>query len=477
MNAVATGGDQHQHQQDDQNSMEQNNNNIISSSSESLPSLSPTLSYSSSSSLVKENERLRKELLLLRHEMRQMEETQNQKQHNHQNHSRPFLPTTPEDKSIDNSPTIRRIILELPVTLRNYAMMSCNNNNNKSNGSNVCNKICSSRHPQTDKSSLSTADDQETVEPPMDIEAHHSSAVGLYHRNSISKPNNSSANTNTSYSTRKTERLMDESSSSSEHSYDGDHNDDNDPLFETHALIDHSSARNSIQKNRHMKTAQTGITTEGRTSVVAGTSMIDNGNNTNRGFRQAMTFWESLVDRASWLIGLLIFQSLSSFILARNESLLQHHTVIVQFLTMLVGAGGNAGNQASVGVVRGIAVGTIHKSNARRVLVREFAMGLTLSLIIGFTGLIRAKVFAVPWLETVAITTSLFMIVAISVAVGATLPLCMEAVGIDPAHSSTTIQVVMDITGVIITVQVSSLLLDSDFHDWLVDEFNVQDRY
>mmetsp|Transcript_12340 Transcript_12340/g.24710 ORF Transcript_12340/g.24710 Transcript_12340/m.24710 type:complete len:212 (-) Transcript_12340:2373-3008(-) len=133
MNAVATGGDQHQHQQDDQNSMEQNNNNIISSSSESLPSLSPTLSYSSSSSLVKENERLRKELLLLRHEMRQMEETQNQKQHNHQNHSRPFLPTTPEDKSIDNSPTIRRIILELPVTLRNYAMMSCNNNNNKSN--------------------------------------------------------------------------------------------------------------------------------------------------------------------------------------------------------------------------------------------------------------------------------------------------------------------------------------------------------
>lgn len=264
---------------------------------------------------------------------------------------------------------------------------------------------------------------------------------------------------------------MDESSSSSEQSY-GD--DDDDPLFETHALMDHGSARN-IHKNRHKKTAQTGITAEGRTSVVASTSTIDDSSSTNRGFRQAMTFWESLVDRASWLIGLLIFQSLSSFILARNESLLQHHTVIVQFLTMLVGAGGNAGNQASVGVVRGIAVGTIHKSNARRVLVREFAMGLALSLIIGFTGLIRAKVFAVPWLETIAITTSLFMIVVISVAVGATLPLCMEVVGIDPAHSSTTIQVVMDITGVIITVQVSSLLLDSDFHDWLVDEFNVQD--
>ena len=54
-------------------------------------------------------------------------------------------------------------------------------------------------------------------------------------------------------------------------------------------------------------------------------------------------------DRAGWLVGLLILQSMSSFIISRNEKLLQQHLVIVRFLTMLVGAGGNAGNQASVG--------------------------------------------------------------------------------------------------------------------------------
>ena len=43
----------------------------------------------------------------------------------------------------------------------------------------------------------------------------------------------------------------------------------------------------------------------------------------------------------------------------------------------------------------------------------------------------------------------------------------MQFVGIDPAHSSTTIQVIMDITGVVITVHVSSFMLDSDFHDWI----------
>ena len=59
-------------------------------------------------------------------------------------------------------------------------------------------------------------------------------------------------------------------------------------------------------------------------------------------------FWPVLLDRAKWLVGLLVLQSCSSFILEENEALLQKHPVIVQFLTMLVGAGGNAGNQACV---------------------------------------------------------------------------------------------------------------------------------
>lgn len=62
----------------------------------------------------------------------------------------------------------------------------------------------------------------------------------------------------------------------------------------------------------------------------------------------SVSFGEALRDRAYWLVGLLIMQSFSGIILSRNEALLADHPVIVYFLTMLVGAGGNAGNQASV---------------------------------------------------------------------------------------------------------------------------------
>lgn len=67
-----------------------------------------------------------------------------------------------------------------------------------------------------------------------------------------------------------------------------------------------------------------------------------------------ISFNEALRDRAYWLVGLLMMQSFSGIILSRNEALLADHPVIIFFLTMLVGAGGNAGNQASV---RGTYVG------------------------------------------------------------------------------------------------------------------------
>eukprot|EP00546_Thalassionema_frauenfeldii_P004289 CAMPEP_0178910508 /NCGR_PEP_ID=MMETSP0786-20121207/9134_1 /TAXON_ID=186022 /ORGANISM="Thalassionema frauenfeldii, Strain CCMP 1798" /LENGTH=326 /DNA_ID=CAMNT_0020582763 /DNA_START=54 /DNA_END=1037 /DNA_ORIENTATION=+ len=176
---------------------------------------------------------------------------------------------------------------------------------------------------------------------------------------------------------------------------------------------------------------------------------------------RSYSFGRMVMDRAGWLVGLLVLQSMSSFIIQRNEIMLQKHLVIVRFLTMLVGAGGNAGNQASVRVIRGLAVGTIRADSASPFLLNEFSVGLFLSIILGVAGCLRAAVFLTPLLETIAITTSLVAIVLVSVILGATLPLGMKMVGIDPAHSSTTIQVLMDILGVTITVCVSGAILDS----------------
>ena len=55
-----------------------------------------------------------------------------------------------------------------------------------------------------------------------------------------------------------------------------------------------------------------------------------------------------------WLLGLLVLQSMSSIVLDFYSQLLKDHLVVTLFLTMLVGAGGNAGNQSAIKVIRGL---------------------------------------------------------------------------------------------------------------------------
>ena len=128
---------------------------------------------------------------------------------------------------------------------------------------------------------------------------------------------------------------------------------------------------------------------------------------------------------------------------------------------MLVGAGGNAGNQASVRVIRGLALETLNEQTQSAFLVRELKMAGALSVILSCVGFLRASLFHTPFLESLAVTASLSTIVFTSVCLGAVLPLILKRLGVDPAHSSTTIQVIMDILGVYIAVFVSKSMLDS----------------
>jgi magnesium transporter len=52
-----------------------------------------------------------------------------------------------------------------------------------------------------------------------------------------------------------------------------------------------------------------------------------------------------LSKRLPWLVALLLLQSFSAAILHAFDELLAKHIVIAVFIPMLVGTGGNAGNQ------------------------------------------------------------------------------------------------------------------------------------
>ena len=127
---------------------------------------------------------------------------------------------------------------------------------------------------------------------------------------------------------------------------------------------------------------------------------------------------------------------------------------------MLIGAGGNAGNQAAVKMIREIALGNSVPKLRNALLKKELVIAVALTAIVGLSGLVRSIVLShASWWESTAITVSLVIIVFSSIVLGAVLPFLMLIIGVDPAHSSTSIQVIMDILGVLLVCSVSSLML------------------
>jgi len=161
--------------------------------------------------------------------------------------------------------------------------------------------------------------------------------------------------------------------------------------------------------------------------------------------------------RCMWLVGLLVTQSFSAVVLSRFADLLLSHPNLVYFLTMLVGAGGSAGAQSAVLVVRDLAM-KLEVSKMQQVV-----MGLKISFVLALVAILRTLVSAVPVYEIVAIVTALVAIVMVSVVIGTLLPLGMDRGGIDPAHSLPVVQVLMDISGVVIVCTIGYALLDHFF--------------
>jgi len=170
--------------------------------------------------------------------------------------------------------------------------------------------------------------------------------------------------------------------------------------------------------------------------------------------------------RGRWLLGLLVLQSTSSVVLGRYEDLIRDNIIVTLFLTMLVGAGGNAGNQSAIHVIRGLATGemTPTMSCLRKTLGEQVRVGLLLGTGLACGGFVRVLLTnpsgSGDFIGPFAIASSLFAIVTTSTVVGTVLPFALRAMNQDEANAGTTVQVVMDVSGVLITCFVSSFFFE-----------------
>jgi magnesium transporter len=174
----------------------------------------------------------------------------------------------------------------------------------------------------------------------------------------------------------------------------------------------------------------------------------------------AAPIWRFVWQRGIWLVGLLILQSASGFILASYNDMISKYTIIAVFLTMLIGTGGNAGNQSAIVVIRGLTTKEISRRNAYRVFLRELLIGFLMALFLVVVAFARVYWSYRDLLSALVISVSLFLVVMTSVGLGALIPILFERFDIDPAHTAAPfLATIMDILGVLIYCFVCSKLL------------------
>ena len=171
--------------------------------------------------------------------------------------------------------------------------------------------------------------------------------------------------------------------------------------------------------------------------------------------------WSIFVRRFPWLLGLMLVQSISGWIVERFSDLVSKHVVLASFLTMLVGGGGNSSGQTVAELVRMLSTGEVRFRQFPRVFLRELAVGAALGFSLGLCAYPRVRLLSASSSNADAITICLsyaiIVLIAnvIGVVVAMTLHLCdAAAVGSPPV-----VQVVVDVLGVTITMLIAQAIL------------------
>ncbi len=169
--------------------------------------------------------------------------------------------------------------------------------------------------------------------------------------------------------------------------------------------------------------------------------------------------WEIVKSRVVWLLVLAVGATLTVRVLHEFEATLAEVVVLTSFIPLLIGTGGNTGNQAATTVTRALALGDVRTRDIVRVFVREIRVGAMLGLLLGALGFAIAALIYSPDIGWV-IGLTLGGVCTMAATVGGIMPLLGKAIKADPAvFSNPFITTFVDAAGLILYFLIAKAVL------------------
>ena len=162
-------------------------------------------------------------------------------------------------------------------------------------------------------------------------------------------------------------------------------------------------------------------------SIMAGVSPNEDSYFETSVFQQAK-------NRTPWLMLLMLSATITGEILGYYEQAMAGMPILITFIPMLMGTGGNCGSQSSTLIIRGLAVGEIEFSDIFKVIFKEIRVALVVGTLLAFVNGVRICImYDRNIMLAVALGITMIAVVMMAKCIGCILPLLAKKIGLDPA--------------------------------------------
>ena len=165
-------------------------------------------------------------------------------------------------------------------------------------------------------------------------------------------------------------------------------------------------------------------------------------------------------NRIVWLMLMMVSGIFTGSIITKYEEAFEYLPVLVSFIPMIMGTGGNCGSQASTMIIRGLATDEIELSDVFRVWFKEFRIALLVGISLGIVDGIYIYFVERNLALSFVVATTLLCTVMIAKSLGCILPMLAKRLNLDPAiMASPMITTIVDATSIFIYFNVAMIAL------------------
>lgn len=138
-------------------------------------------------------------------------------------------------------------------------------------------------------------------------------------------------------------------------------------------------------------------------------------------------------NRIVWLLVLMLSSAVTGAIITKYEEAFAVVPVLVSFIPMIMGTGGNCGSQSSTLVIRGMAVDEIKLKDWLKAVWKEFRVAILVGIALFLVNGLRIMIQYKDMKLVMIVGISLFVTVMLSKLIGCILPMLAKKFKLDPA--------------------------------------------